>query len=227
MNNTYGRAERLAAYLFGLLSRRERADVEAELRESPEAVAELAELSEMLGTLSLEPEPSLEGLSGRAAAGRKRLLDALEVEVDNAGRAPWAAARLQAFFDLSATAAAAIIRRARQQASWEPGLIPGMSLLHLQPGPSWATADAGLVKLAENLVFPTHSHIGIEISLVLEGELEFDDGVVLRAGDAELRMEAGSTHSYRVRGPECVFALVLHEGIRMGPNREDEVRKQR
>jgi len=217
-----GRTERLTAYLLGMLSRAERADVEAELRESAEAVAELAALSETLGMLALTPEPwSATDLE----VGKRRLLDALTVEVDE-GRAPWAEAPLQAFFDLSASAVRAIIDRARHQASWEPGLIPGMSLLHLRPGPRWATADAGLVKLAEGLVFPQHSHLGIEISMVLEGELEFDDGRILRAGE-ELRMEAGSTHSYRVRGSQCVFALVLHQGIRMGPNREDEVRTQR
>ncbi len=220
MSRSEGRTERLTAYLLGMLSRPELADVEGELRESPEAEAELATLSETLGTLALTTQPWAD-----IDVGKRRLLDALTLEVDEP--TPWidAQARLQSFFDLSTAAVRAVLDRARHRASWEPGLIPGMSLLHLRPGARWATADAGLVKLAEGLVFPRHSHIGFEVSLVLKGELEFDSGQILRAGE-ELRMEADSAHSYRVLGPECVFALVLHEGIRMGPKREDEIRKR-
>lgn len=168
---------------------------------------ELRELAEVLAEL---------GVVGReepAATARERLLAAITRSPDR-----WApfAHRLARMFDLSVAKMTTVLARLDDPSAWEPGPIPGVSLLHFDGGQSLATADSGFVRLAPGTEFPDHRHVGIERVLIVEGAYVASDGRTYRAGD-EHPMEAGTTHSYVVTadGP-CTFAVTLSAGIEIG-----------
>ncbi|MDJ0786727.1 MAG: cupin domain-containing protein [Myxococcota bacterium] len=128
--------------------------------------------------------------------------------------------RLARHFDLPAAAADRLLAEIPGHARWVAGPAEGTRLFHLEGGPSLSHVDCGLVVTDPGAEFPSHLHEGTELSLILQGAVEQDDGAVQLPGDY-VAYEAGSSHSYRSVGDEpLVYAVVLHDGIRILGNRE-------
>lgn len=92
---------------------------------------------------------------------------------------------------------------------WATSKFPGIEHKVLYSDPATGVS-ALLFRLAPGAVVPLHEHTGIEMTYVLEGSLEDDDGICL-AGNFVWR-PTGSTHvAHAPRG-----AVIL--GIFMSPN---------
>ena len=119
--------------------------------------------------------------------------------------------RLAVLLDLGMEAARSRVAQIFDPASWEPFPVNGIALVHLQGGPATAGADVGFVRVPAGSQFPTHTHVGEERVLVLQGAFEDLDGSVYRAGDLAFA-EAGSTHSFRaLEGEDLIYAVVVFE----------------
>jgi quercetin dioxygenase-like cupin family protein len=117
-------------------------------------------------------------------------------------------------FDLDEAGVIAILEASQASSAWEP-FAPGVLAFHLAPGPRLAGADAGLIRMDPELAFPSHTHLGDETVLVLEGAYRENTGRVVQAGDIH-HMERGSIHSYEVLpGTPLLFAVVLYGGIEL------------
>jgi quercetin dioxygenase-like cupin family protein len=173
---------------------------------------------ELLGDLGLAA-----GSVAPPAGGRERLL--AEIDPFDEGlfiRDEELLDALARFFDLSQAAARAIVEKASRPVAWEVTRMPGMRLFHLKAGPAFAHTDAGLVRYDPGGRFPHHVHMGLERTLILEGSLRTDDGVVHRPGD-RLDQPLGTAHAFEVLDAQCTFALTLEEGLDIagrGPSRK-------
>ncbi len=157
----------------------------------------------LAGVSSLQPPAKL----------RARILDAASAE----GRLSRFADAAAQMLDLSHAAAQALLDKVDNPAVWEPGLVEGMQLFHVQGGPRTQGAITGFVRIASGAGFPEHEHLGDEEVLIVQGTcLDSVDGKVFRPGD-RVRMSAGSEHSFEVRpGPDFLYLAVVFDGIRVG-----------
>jgi hypothetical protein len=153
--------------------------------------------------------PSLLAPVTASAAGRQRLLTAVSTPP---GRYLPFLQRLSELFDLAPARVLEILNRVADAAAWQPGPLPGVELMHLDGGPRLAGADAGLVRMAPRLAFPTHRHSDRERILILDGSYHDDTGKLWRSGDVH-EMPAGTTHAYEVSPEGLLFALVLHGAV--------------
>jgi putative transcriptional regulator len=121
--------------------------------------------------------------------------------------------KLSKFFDLDAGRIEEIMAMVTDPASWKPGPLPGLRLMHFDGGPSCADADVGLVRLDPGFCLPPHRHRSLETAMILEGGYREDTGRAYLPGDVH-RMTAGTVHSYQVFDDRpCLLALVLFEGV--------------
>jgi quercetin dioxygenase-like cupin family protein len=158
------------------------------------------------------------GAAWSRTSARPRGADALRARLlDQVRRVPLRYAplygRLTHLFDLDEPALVAVLEASQDQAAWEP-FAPGVLAFHLAPGPRYAGADAGLIRIKAGLAFPMHEHLGDESVLLLEGGYrEGSTGRIYQAGDFH-GMKAGSRHSYDVLPDSpLVFAVLLYGGI--------------
>src|SRR4051812_43153975 len=107
---------------------------------------ERAELAELFARLGALPEAVPEEL----AQGRARLLSA--VSQSDERFAPLFD-KLTRFYDLSAEALRSIFRRAANEADWQPGPLPWVSLFHFEGGPAVTGLDTGFVRLKKGMPF--------------------------------------------------------------------------
>jgi hypothetical protein len=122
---------------------------------------------------------------------------------------------LARLFDLGVDAVVRILENAGNESSWEPGPHPALRLVHLEPGPSLAAADAGFVRMPASFDWPSHRHTGVERVLILEGGYRESGGRVYRAGDTH-EMGPNTEHSFTVLPDSpLLLALVLHGEIQM------------
>jgi putative transcriptional regulator len=128
------------------------------------------------------------------------------------------ATRLSTLLDVTVDRAREILGLVERKASWVHPL-PGIHLVHFQAGPAYATADCGFVRIEPGCTFPTHTHRGEEVSIVLEGSMHDIDGKILSAGDERVLTD-GSEH-HLVAGPEGVLyvARATH-GIEIAGQRQ-------
>jgi anti-sigma factor ChrR (cupin superfamily) len=187
-------------YALGTLPQVERAEVQRHVAECRACAAQLREVEEAVSLVAMDlpplaPAPGvLDRLLHSTHGHYEGLVDKV-AEMWDLGRE-----RVRELFEWMKTA------------SWNPSGITGVDVLHLQPGPAAAHADAGFVRFAPGVDFPFHDHIGDELQLILEGWLVDDQGVRFAVGDRMFK-PVGSAHSFRV-GPEgCVIALSLVGGI--------------
>lgn len=163
-----------------------------------ELAAALESLAFMTAAIGREP-PSAEA--------RQRLLSAVEAEP----HAPFVE-KLSALFDLGVERIREILTAIGDAASWEPGPMPGIELMHFAGGPRVASADNGIVRMAPGLPFPKHKHLGVERILILEGEYVDDSG--RRWGPGELHVsDASMEHAYTVGERGVTYALSLEGDI--------------
>lgn len=122
---------------------------------------------------------------------------------------------LARLFDLGVDSVVRLLERSALESEWETGPHPSVRLFHLEPGPSLATADAGLVRMPPGFEWLGHRHSAPERVLILEGGYRDSGGQVYRAGDIH-DMAAGTEHSFVVLADSpLLFALVLHGPIEM------------
>lgn len=179
--------------------------------ELPEFAAEQAtserervELAELFARLGALPEPDPAAL----AQGRARLLAA--VAQSDERFAPLFG-KLTQFFDLSAEALRAVFRRAANEAEWEPGPVPWVSLFHFQGGPAVAGLDTGFVRFQKGTPFPPHRHLGNERVLILDGGYFDHEQRWYGPGDVH-DMQQGTQHSLQMSGDQDVLLAVILSG---------------
>jgi putative transcriptional regulator len=136
--------------------------------------------------------------------------DRLMAELDAGalpGRFDRFAAPLAAMFDVTVEKARMFLGWIDQPARWQASAYERVELVHLPPGPSFAAADCGIVRMPAGYHFPWHGHHGEEMTLVLQGASRDSTGRVLEAGDAMV-LPQGAEHDYTAGdGEELIFAV--------------------
>jgi quercetin dioxygenase-like cupin family protein len=150
----------------------------------------------------------------RPSAGlRARILEAATGE----GRFERFAAVTAELLDLPVAGAQALLDRLSDPGIWSPGLVPSMTLCHVQGGPRVKGAITGFVRIASGSGFPDHEHLGDEEVLIIQGSCIDSIGGKLFAPGDRVAMPSGSIHSFDVRpGPDLVYLAVVFGGIRVG-----------
>ena len=142
------------------------------------------------------------------APGRARLLAAISQREE---RFAPLFGKLMRLFDLSSEALRSIFARAGNEAEWQPGPLPWVSLFHFQGGPSVANFDTGFVRLRKGMPFPPHLHTGSERVLVLEGGY-FDHEQRWYGPGALHDMSDGTQHALQMNADRDVLLAVVVEG---------------
>jgi anti-sigma factor ChrR (cupin superfamily) len=200
--------DRLPELWLGDLPASECASIEAHLRECARCASEARAMSDVFEGLALtvapiQPSPQIRARILTAAAAKGRLARFGE--------------QLAKFFDVSIDKARALLDVVDDPASWEPGPVEGIALLHLSGGPRVAMADCGLVRFPAGMDWPLHRHVGPESMFIFEGGIVETDGTRTVAGQ-ELHKPAGSEHAFKILPEQdCVCAVIVHEGIEMPP----------
>ena len=163
--------------------------------------AERNELALLFARLAGLSEPERSDL----ARGRARLL--ATVSASDERFAPLFG-KLTHFFDLSGEAIRSLFARAANEAEWQPGPLPGVSLFHFQAGPALSGFDTGFVRLKKGMPFPAHRHLGNERVLILEGGYFDQDRRWYGPGDIH-DMPAGSQHSLQMNPEQDVLLAVI------------------
>jgi putative transcriptional regulator len=162
------------------------------------------ENDELLATLGLAVAPA-----DTSAPLRARVLSAFRF----GGRYGVFADRVARLFDLTIEVAHQHLRRLEEPDTWKPGPVSGIEMRPVRPGPRCAGAITTFLRLAPGVVFPRHSHVADEISLVLEGGLRDSTGREISRG-GELYKPAGSEHDLvGLSGPPCIAATIAFGGI--------------
>jgi len=194
--------DRIPDYVLGDLSEDEMREITKSIADSPALAREAAMVREALtlhaGMLRPIAPP---------AAVRERLLATL----DGVDRFRPFMTRLCEMLDLSEEAVRHLLARIDDASAWDVGPVPGLFLTHFQPGPRWAPAEAGFVRVTAGHAIPRHRHIGPEVALVLEGTM-CEDGVRHFPGET-VSCGAGSVHGFKAGSERDLVFVVTHSGI--------------
>ncbi|HMG56293.1 MAG TPA: cupin domain-containing protein, partial [Kofleriaceae bacterium] len=127
-------------------------------------------------------------------------------------------ARMARMFEVTVERARELLGLIERPASWIPQVVPGISFVHFEGGPSTAAADCGFVRLAPGATFPPHTHLGEEMTTILSGRVrDMVNDRVIGPGEDYIRPE-GSTHYLVCIGDEdCIYASRAMNGITLGP----------
>jgi putative transcriptional regulator len=167
------------------------------------------EEDELLAILGLTVPPA-----ATSAPLRARVLSSLEV----GGRYGVFADCVARLFDLPIEAARQHLQRLEECDTWRPGAVAGIEMRPVRPGPRCAGAITTFLRLAPGVVFPRHSHVAEEISLVLDGGLRDSTGQKISRG-GELYKPPGSEHDLAaLSGPPCIAATIAFGGIEFLPD---------
>ena len=192
----------LPDYLLGGLDEAGRAEVERAVAGSPSLQAEAAALSEALFGLAEALPPVAPDPAVRARLLASATQDRLLPFVDDLAR----------LCDLAMEAMRAVLRKVDDLASWEPGPLPGISLIHFDHGPGCLAADTGVVRFAAGTVVPRHRHLGPELSYVLAGTLVDGDGRRYAPGQV-LEKSADDVHGFSAGDDEALVIVLMHSGF--------------
>jgi quercetin dioxygenase-like cupin family protein len=155
--------------------------------------------------LATEPETPSRSL-------KDRLLDALSVT----NRFDDLEERVAELADLSREQAKALLLRVDAAPVWEPGPTAGIEIFHFTGGEKVRNAVTGFVRVAPDVAFPEHEHVGDENVLVLTGKLADSSGESYGPGEIA-RMPAGSQHSFHAVGPTLLLLMtVVQQGVIVG-----------
>ena len=145
-----------------------------------------------------------------------QLRDAILREASFEGRFARFAAATAELLDLDLGAAQALLDRVSEAKNYAPNpLMPGVSNLWVEGGPRVANAFRGFTRVVAGGVIRSHTHLGEERTLVLQGAYEdLETGLIVRAGEMA-RRPAGSTHALRALPgrPDLLKLVVLWDGI--------------
>jgi putative transcriptional regulator len=198
--------------VLGTLEDELRADVEHHLERCARCAAEAAATGEALSLLALalppeHPHPTARTRLLTSVAEQQRGLEEV-----GGGRLGTFVEQLASFFDVTAERARTLIDLVSDRTAWTIGPATGVSLIHILPGPRFAGADAGFVRMAPGARFPRHRHLGHEFGLILEGGFTDESGVVVRAGERH-ELAAGTSHDFVALPEGCLFAALVLGGI--------------
>jgi putative transcriptional regulator len=178
---------------------------EAELVKGGVDADEIAKARAVLPPLAA----SLPGGAPPSASLRNRLV----ASMGRGGRFGLFVDRLGRMFDIPIADAEALARQIEDPSAWRPGIIPGMDIISVMPGPKAAGAICGIGRFQPGVTFPHHEHLGEEFNLVLDGGFVEDNGQEIWRGE-ELYKPAGSQHDFTaLPGVPCIAAAVAHGGI--------------
>jgi putative transcriptional regulator len=190
--------ELLPLYALGILESDEASAVERAIALDPKLEAELATYRDAALELVMPsaPSPDVKARLMASAGG---------------GRFERFADRIAKLFDVTVERGRELLGLIERGASWEDR-GSGIGLIHFAGGPAVATADCGFVRIAPGMIFPWHTHVGPELSIILVGTLQENTGKVYRPGD-EVPQDPGSEHCIRADAEEVIFATRAFEGI--------------
>jgi putative transcriptional regulator len=128
------------------------------------------------------------------------------------------ATRVAALFDVTVDRARELLGLVERNVAWVHP-VPGIHLVHFSGGPAYAAADCGFVRIEPGCTFPSHTHRGEEVSVILQGSMRDRDGKVLSAGDC--LVQAPDTEHDLVAGPEGVLYVArAMNGIEIAGQRQ-------
>ena len=192
----------LPDYVLGVLDDAQRAEVDAAVAASAELQAELAAVTEDLAGLAdgltpLVPAPDV----------KLRLMDAVKQD-----RFLPFADDLARFCDMAFEKMRDILRLVDKDEAWEAGPMPGIRLIHFDPGPQCFAADTGLVEMPAGFAFPRHEHTGREVNYILQGGLIDEDGTHYGPGEY-CEKAKGNPHGFKVADEGVLVMVVMHNGF--------------
>jgi quercetin dioxygenase-like cupin family protein len=190
--------ELLPLYSLGILDADEVKQVDRAIAADPALAAELASFHDAVDALIAPETPSPDV--------KARLMASV-----GGGRFERYAKRIAEIYDVTIERGRELLGLIERAASWEVR-APGIGLVHFEGGPAVATADCGFIRIDPKMIFPWHTHVGVELSIVLVGTLEDNAGRILRPGD-ELLQQPGTEHAIRAQDEEVIFATRAFEGI--------------
>ena len=191
----------LPLYALGILEDDEARTVERAVARDPVLARELAALQSAAHTLVAPVAPSRSVFARLMASAGK-------------GRFEQFTDKIAALYELSADRVRELFGLTERTASWSPQL-PGVELLWFPGGLRFADADCGFIRLAAGTVFPPHTHLGEEVSVILAGQLkDLATGVVYKPGDEITRPQDAEEHLLQAIGDEdCIYAARAMNGI--------------
>lgn len=113
--------------------------------------------------------------------------------------------RMMSLFDLGEGAAQGELNTIDQPDAWDD-MVPGVRFRDFHGGPAIGEAHGGLIRVQPGASFPEHEHVGDESMLLLQGEVEDDEGKRYGAGDL-IESASGTRHALRcVSEDEVIYA---------------------
>jgi putative transcriptional regulator len=198
--------ELLPLYALGVLEPDEVYAVNQAVARDPALAIELAAYAQTADTLDavIEVVP--------AAAVKQRLMASI-----GAGRFEAFSARIARLYDVTLDRAREILALIERPASWVQQIVPGLSFVDFEGGPATAGGDCGFVRLIPGAVFPPHTHLGEEATIILQGQIHDPvNGVTVSAGEDYVRTQGTAHHIVCVGTEDCIYATRALGGIEVG-----------
>lgn len=190
----------LPDWLHGALDPVDLARTSAHLEACGACAAAALELTEVLALYALVEPPTAPDPGVRA-----RLLDSTAT-----GRLHRFAGLISQMFGIDDEAAKAALDSVDDSSRWVPSDMPGVQMAPLEGAPP--NHLMGFIKLPRSGVVPWHEHLGRERTLVLQGRLVDDDGVVYGPGQ-EMPKTVGTRHTFHADGPlDLLCAVIIENG---------------
>jgi putative transcriptional regulator len=195
--------ELLPLYALGILEADEARLVERAIAGDAALAAELAAYQQTTGALGsviqpVAPSPEV----------KRRLLASV-----GGGRFDEFSERLAKLFDVTLDRARELLGLIERPASWVPQL-PGIALVHFDGGPAAAAADCGFVRMAPGVMFPPHTHLGEEASVVLAGRIhDVTNDRILGPGEECVQAEGTNHYLVCIGDEDCLYASRATNGI--------------
>jgi predicted ChrR family anti-sigma factor len=197
----------LTEFVLGQMEPEAQTQAEAHVAGCADCQKRVDAATEELAALALLAEPE-----APSPAARDRLMEAIAFENPFAPLVS-ALARLG---DLAEEAMRSYVKSLVDPASWLPGPAEGISIVHVDGGPSTAGAVVGFVRIAAGGEFPEHTHCGLETVIVVQGKLIDSGGGEAMPGDV-VTMPADSTHTvYAGPDEDVIYFVVVFEGVNVG-----------
>ena len=190
-------------YLLGFATPEERQKLEHRLEKEMSLRTQMVDMQNIIVNFS----PTANTVN---PALKARILNGLKPQTRFFGYAQ----RLSELFDLTPDRIRELLRDIDQFPAkpWEESMIPGVFALHFDGGRQLPDAECGIVQMAPNTPFPSHTHKGDEWALILQGESCDDKGGRFLPGDL-CHQGTGDHHAFRAVGTVPLIFAVFHHGF--------------
>lgn len=206
--------ELLPLYALGILEADETILVERAIADDTELAAELAAYEQTADALGAAIQPV-----APPPEVKQRLLASV-----GGGRFESFASRLATLFDVTVDRARELLGLIERPASWV-AQIPGIRLVDFEGGPAAVAADCGFLRIGPGVMFPPHTHLGEEVTVILQGQLHDPvNNRTIGPGDEYVQLEGTTHYLVCVGDEECIYASRAMNGIaafgtRLRPNK--------